>query len=427
MLCWALCLVLVILPEGLGIKDHIQSGRFRQIPDIDFIFFYGMGQMFNEYPANRLYDYQLQKKVCIALHPLKTGGYGPNPYSPAIGILFQPFARMSFSAAVLLWISISFLLYLAGLFLFTGRFIRGDPLRRSIIFCFALAYWPFMHFLTTGQIAMIGFFALALAFLEDDRERTFLSGLALSICLYKPTLLLLMLPMLLITRRYRTLLGFAGGGIAQAIFVTAVKGPGVWPGYFHLLLSFGSAAATRTQHAFTIYSTSYVDLVSFFSILHGGHSWGGNSWLGHALLFACAGGAAWALLRSWWNVRGAGNAPKALLWAATLTWTLVLNTYVGLWDSTPIVLSLIATSSVVKQFPNSALRRWFTPLWVLILACSYLTTTVADLIGIQLLTLLFATLGTLQLAALRKPRIGESEAQRAFQMQQIPGPVCLES
>jgi hypothetical protein len=413
-LCWLFCFLLVLLPEGLGIKASIRSGLFRQVPDISFVYFYSMGRMFNAYPAAKVYDYELQKKVSMEVRP-DAKGYGPNPYSPLIGILFRPFARMSFFAAVLLWLSISFLLYLAGLFLFTGRFIRGDPLRRSLIFCFALAYWPFMHFLTTGQIAMIGFFALALAFREDDRERLFLSGLALSICLYKPTLLLLLLPMLLITRRYKTLLGFAAGALAQAILITAVEGPTVWPGYFHLLLSFGSAAATRAQHAFTIYSTSYVDLVSFFSILPGGHSW-----LGRALLLACVGCAAWALVRIWWNARHAGKPANTLLWAATLTWTLVLNTYVGLWDSTPIVLSLIATAAVLKQFPNSALGRWFTSLWVLILACSYLTTTVADHAGIQILTILFATLGTLQLAALRRPCIRGSEAQRAFETRPIP-------
>jgi len=60
-------------------------------------------------------------------------------------------------------------------------------------------FWPFMHFLHQRAIAMIGFFALALAFREEVRKRPFVSGLALSICLYKPTLLLLFLPMLLIT------------------------------------------------------------------------------------------------------------------------------------------------------------------------------------------------------------------------------------
>src|SRR5258708_951881 len=152
-----------------------------------------MGRMFNEYPAGQLYDYALQKKVCTEIHDLKSTEYeyGPNPYSPFVGILFRPFARMAFLPAFVLWLSISFLLYVAGLAFVAGRFFPDDPLRRSLIFCFALSFCPLFWTLTGGQISTIGFFALALAFREEDRQRPIMSGLALSLCMYKPTLLVL--------------------------------------------------------------------------------------------------------------------------------------------------------------------------------------------------------------------------------------------
>jgi Glycosyltransferase family 87 len=396
-LCWALCLVLVIVPECLAIKGHVESGRFQRIPQIDFVFFYGMGKMFNEYPAAKVYDYELQKKVCTDLHPLKDLVYGPNPYSPAIGILFRPFARMTFSAALLLWMTVIFTLYAGGLYLFTGHFFPHDPVRRSLILCFALAFWPFMHFLTSGHIAMVGFFAMALAFREQEKKRPFLSGLALSICLYKPTLLLLLVPMLLITKRYKTLAGFLAGGIGQVIAITAIEGPAIWPGYFHLLLYFGSAAATRTQHAFLINSTAYVDLVSFFSMLPGGLSW----W-GRAILVGCAGYAIWQLLRAWLGSVGSEKTTQTLIWSLTLTATMVLNTYVGIWDCTSIVLSIVATGAVLRTSPQRPYYGWFTLLWVSILALSYVTEAVAEATGFQILTVLFVALGVLQLAVVRK-------------------------
>jgi hypothetical protein len=394
--CWAVCIAFLILPQFLAIKQNLQTGGFRRA-DASFVYFYSMGRLFDEYEADQVYNYELQKKVCMQVHPLKAGGYGPIPYPPYLGVLFRPFGRMSFLSAYLLWLSISFTLYVAGLFVITGHIFPREPLRRSLIFCFALAFWPFIWFLTTGQISMLGFFAMALAFRQEDRERPVLSGLALSLCLYKPTLLLLILPMLLLTKRYKTLLGLAAGGTAVVAMATIVEGPGVWPGYLHTVLSFGSAAATRTQQNFEIFSTSYVDLVSFFTVLPGGHSWPAR-----ILLMGCAGWAGWSLLRAWRSSVGAPEPAQTLVWAATLTWTLVLNVYVPIYDTVLVVLSIVATAGVLRNFPDRDLYRRFTILWVLILAGSWITVPIAKVTGFQIITVLFALLGMLQIAALRR-------------------------
>src|SRR5205085_3363606 len=131
------------------------------------------------------------------------------------------------------------ILYLAGLAIFSARFFPRDHLKQSLIFCFALSFYPFvMSTLFNGHLSAIGFLALALAFREEDSGRPFLSGLALSACLYKPTLLVLLLPMLLVTRRYKTLLGFTAGVLALATFTTALEGTRVWSGYIDLALYF---------------------------------------------------------------------------------------------------------------------------------------------------------------------------------------------
>jgi hypothetical protein len=158
-----------------------------------------MGRVLNEYPADRLYDYELETRIRSEIQPVKEGKYGPPIQPPLVGILFRPFAAMSYPAAYLLWIAITLALYLAGLFIATAGAFSQDPLRRSLIFCFALASPPFIiGTLISGQLSAIGFFAFALALREEERKRPLFSGLALSICLYKPTLLLLFLPMLLV-------------------------------------------------------------------------------------------------------------------------------------------------------------------------------------------------------------------------------------
>jgi hypothetical protein len=327
---------------------------------------------------------------------------------------------MSFSSAVLLWMLISLLLYVCGILLFTAHFFPHDLFARSLILCLALAYWPFMHFLSTGQIAMIGFFAVALAFSEELRDRHLLSGLALSICLYKPTLLLLFLPMLLLTRRYRNLIGFLLGALIQAVAATAVEGPAIWPGYFRLLLSFGSAATARTQQAFTIHSTYYVDLVSFFAIFPGGHSRPAR-----IILVTLAASVAFALIRIWWKARGKEGNIRTLIWATTICWTAVLNTYVGVWDTTPMILSIVATIMVVRTFADKGLSRLVTMLGISILACSYVSVAIAEAAGIQILTILFAALGILQLVIIQRATSPRSNEVDIHTSQQAIPEVCV--
>jgi hypothetical protein len=335
----------------------------------------------------------LQKKVLMDLRPQADFIYPPNPYSPFVGILFRPLARMPYSTALLLWSSISFSLYIAGLILMTNCFFPRNP-HRSLIFCFALSLYPLVMVLNLATISTIGFFALAVAFCEQARERPVLSGLSLSVCLYKPTLLLLFLPMLLVRRRYRTLAGFAGGGLTMAAFVTAVQGFGVWPGYIRMLLSFGSAAL-RTHGYKKL--TLYVDLSTFSALLPGGHSWPGR-----IAFFAAAFCAALYLFRAWRNSANAGKTPDSLIWATTLTWTLVLNLYVPVTDCILVVLSLIATSAGLTRFPPTRWSRLLTLFWPLITVSSWIMAPLAESARFQILTVVFALLGILQFIVLRK-------------------------
>src|SRR6185437_12922520 len=167
---------------------------------------------------------QLQQKLSSEVHPLRDRLYGPSPYPPYVAILFRPLSRMSYLSAYVTWMWISLVLYVAGLGMISRRFIRGDPLHQSLIFCFSLGFYPFLvGTLINGQLCAVGFFAMALAIREDERRRLFQSGLALSLCAYKPTLLVLILPMLLVTKRFKTLLGFGVGVLGVVVSATAIE------------------------------------------------------------------------------------------------------------------------------------------------------------------------------------------------------------
>ncbi len=397
LICWGLFVAFLVLPVCVVVVRQAKTGQLAQtFVEVDFVYFYGMGRIFNEYPADEVYDYELQKRAFTEVHPLKAGIYNPVPYAPFIGVLFRPLAHLSYFRAFLLWSAVSFSLYIAGVAFLTARFFPHDPLRRSLIFCFALCFYPFIGWtMTTGHLSTIGFFSLAWAFREDDLEHPFRSGLALSIALYKPTLVVLLLPMLVVTKRFRTLFGVAAGGSILALFSTVAEGVRVWPGYINALLSYGRGSAGVDAHPFK-QAWKYVDLSSFASLIPGG-----RTWQGQMVLLGCACWAAFSLAQIWWRSAGSRRPASTLVWATTLTWTLILNVYVPIYDSILIVLSAVATAGVLKDV-SERYYKWFTVLWVLILGSSWITVRVADATGIQIVTLLFAVLGVLQLAATRK-------------------------
>jgi hypothetical protein len=390
LVCWGILLLFFVLPfSNLFIRSH-------RLPDADFAGFYSLGRILNEHPAQSLYDYELQKQVSAQVHPI-SGIYGILPHPPFVGLFFRPFALLPYWVAYMLWVVITLALYAWGLAIILSRFFPQMVPGRSLLFALAFSYCPFIvDSAANGQLAAVAFFALALAMREDDLEHGLRSGLALSLCLYKPTLLVLLLPMLLVTRRWKTLAGFTAGACVLVFVTSAFEGFGIWPFFFNTILTFGRTAIGG--HAASIRIPSkYVDFTSFSSLVNGGRSLPGL-----AIIFGSAFCAILCLLWMGWKSQRLGRPFNSLLWAATLTWTLLLNVYVPIYDSILIVLSVIVTAGALSYLPSKPIHRWFTLIWVLILAGSWFSVGLAAATGVQLLTLLFVGLGILQLTALRK-------------------------
>ncbi len=397
LLAWATLLLFIVLPfSAIILRSH-------RPPDGDFAGFYSLGVILNHYPMADLYNYPLLVEICNQVHPRATT-YGPLPYPPFVGLFFQVFTLLPFWAAYLAWIIISLALYAAGLHMIISRFFPLPFHLRSLLFCLAFAYAPFLiDTAANGQLAAVGFFALAVVICEDDAGRLFASGLALSLCTYKPTLLVLILPMLLVTRRFRTILGFIAGALALASIPTLVGGFSIWRAFLRSILNYGKSS-TSPQVALVHLPVKSVDLSALFSIAPGGRS------IPAMILFAFIVVAALGSLAFFgWRSPRLGKPFNSLLWAAAITWTLLLNLYVPIYDSILAVISLILTAAALRQLPAHAAsskwnRRVFTFLWLAILFFSWFTIAIASRTGIQPLTLLLTALGAFQFLLLREFR-----------------------
>lgn len=385
MLCWGFLFALLVLPLSITMCRQDLSTF-----DADFVNFYTLGRIFNEYPHDRLYDADLQRSLDEQVHPLREGAYSPVAYPPAVAIVFQPLAALPYQTAYRIWLLATLALYVSGIVLLGRSLFPDQGALHSLLLCFALAYFPFViETLMSGQLAAVAVFVLAMAIREDLNARPFACGLWLSVCAYKPTLLIWTLPMLLVTRRWRSLAGFAAGMGAFAALTTAVAGASSWHGYLVALMGFraGPLRFFRVEHQprFTISFWKYVDITSFTTLLTRC-----APWIAMAVFVAATLLVAATLGRRWRY-----NQARELAWAAAISATLVVNLYTPIYDATLVVLGIMLTIAGTRM-ANENTRSEFLLLFLAIFCVSWVSASLAIATRVQCTTLLFMVLGILQ-------------------------------
>jgi hypothetical protein len=291
---------------------------------------------------------------------------------------------------------ISLILYLAGIGAVVATFFPRQRLKGALIFCFALASRAFlMDTLFNGQLSSVAVFAAGLAVSLDRRARPLSSGLALAILAYKPTLLVIILPMLLLTRRFRTLAAFVAGTAVLLLATTAFAGIGIWSAYLRMLRFFGEMSGVNGHSVLRLWK--YIDLNAFSSAIPGGRSTAGLAIL--ACVICCV--AAWLALLLWKSA-AAGSPAQSLAWAVTLTWTLLLNVYVPRYDSILAAISLILTLAALQALGWR--KEWgrMVFLALMVFAATWITEEIARSCKVQILTIVLFVLGVAQLILLRR-------------------------
>jgi hypothetical protein len=386
--CWGFFFGTLVVPLGFALWI-----RLKAIAACDFVYFYGIGRILREFPSTSLYDLGLQLKTFNGIARPLSGFYGPSPYPPFVAQFFSVLARFPFKTAFLLWTGISLTLCLGGSYLLVKEFFpRKDP-SRSLAICFVLAFPPYiMNTLANGQIASVAFCSICVAVYLEKRERPSFSGLALSVLTYKPTLLFLLLPMLIVTRRFKTLLGFLGGASLLLLESTLLLGTSIWPTYLRFLVQFKRISG---KSGTGVSPTQFVDFVSF---LHGMP--GGRSMAALSVAIAASIVISFCLASVWWRSFKLGPGAQLLVWAATITWTLLLNLYVPMYDGVLAAIALILTICVLQELGWKDEANWATFMAVVIFAFTWITEPIARRYGIQPLTVLLIFFGITQLLVL---------------------------
>jgi hypothetical protein len=111
-----------------------------------------------------------------------------------------------------------------------------------------------------------------------------------------------------------------------------------------------------------------------------------------------------------WKSSGGDKPEQHLAWAATLTWTMLLNVYFPIYDSILIIIPVILTFSAIRDLEWTNAKDWIVFGAILIFGVSWISERIAETTGIQLLSIALLAFGIAQCSILHRA-IGRRSAQ----------------
>jgi hypothetical protein len=342
----------------------------------DFVQFYAAGKLLNQHQPERIYDdayfSPLQHEILPAMSPTQMLIFA---YPPAIPQLFRPFALLPYKWAYCAWLVLSLGLYAVSLWLLFREWACAGYRRTA----FLLSLSAPMYTLETwigGQLSVLAFFAVVLFIFCFEKRWQLLAGLALGLATYKPSLMAIPVAMMLVAGCWRMLAGF---GISSTLLVLGSIATGGVKVFQLWMVRMKVFAAIATTNEAILRRTKYVDLNSFFTILFGASS------IERAIATVATSAAFVFLAWSWWRSRQQSHEVQRYLWAATLTWTLMINIYAPVYDT----ILLIPAAALVghslygrSKRKEAALQLWLIALWL----APWVTQSWADYLRLQILT-----------------------------------------
>jgi hypothetical protein len=376
----------------------------------DYAQFYAAGTILNRGQPDQLYNFESQNRLYHETLPAAEAQESlPYVHPPFVAFAMRPLALLPYAWSFGAWLVISAGLYAAGLALTLKQAPGLPPADRLIAVLLALSFEPFiMECWLGGQLSAFGFFSLAAAFSCWQTRRPFMAGLALGLCLYKPTLLVLVIPLLMVAGRWRMFAGFIATGLGLVAVCLLTVG---WHGcvdYVGILAGF--ARFTTEGGGAVLPLPKYADLNSFFGLLLGHHPL-----VNRALLLAIAGAPLLLLAAAWWRVERGGDDYHRLVWGSTLVWTLVVNVYVGIYDTVmaaAAALLAVAVCAVRDGGGRLSLPAGLQALLVLLYVVPWVTQPLARWVGFQPYTLVLLALGAYLLARIRRTPVVETGSGR---------------
>ena len=206
---------------------------------VDFIAFYTAGTFVREGRAHQLYDLDAIKKFQHELAGREgedVGGmYGPWWNPPFYALVFAPLSRLSYSAALNLWLGINLLCAAASCWLMC-RMLPEDAAARvwGLVPVLIGLSAPFIYAISHAQNTCTSLLLLTGMVALWRTGESFGAGLVGGLLFYKPQLAAVLAIILVLDRGWRAAAGLAIAG-AALLLINLVALPGTLTDYLHRL------------------------------------------------------------------------------------------------------------------------------------------------------------------------------------------------
>jgi Glycosyltransferase family 87 len=376
-------LVLSWAVHGWAVVGPGLQTRTGEIKGADYVQFFLLGSLLHHGRADRLYDTEAiaaeaKRRIAAQMefHPAR------NPYGPQVALVFEPLAALPFLPSFLLFSVLSALAYAAA----TWALWRHAPeLDRygAYVLLLAAACPAMLYTLRFGQISTLTLLAPAFAVVMLAADRRFVAGLCLGLLAYKPQLLVVAVPTLLLARDWRCLGGVLTMSAGQLALGWMVAGSAGMQQYVETLRDLA-----RRPDLVMLYPENAHSIRGFLRLLGVPAAWATGITL--ALIPACAG----ALARVW---RPNGDALMQV--GALVTAMLLFSPHLLSYDLLLLVVPIVALVNWAMAHDGDRQARRAIGLAILLYLAPF-SSLLARHTHLQLSTLILAATAALMLSLL---------------------------
>lgn len=357
-----LAVVLWIAAAVFGLAGSSDRSIAGPLKGADFVHFYTLGHLVRTHGTSALYDARAVYEAQVALVPESAPDTYPTVYPPQTAIVFAALSAWSFRSALLLWTTITVVLYV--LIVWTAWRRSAAP-RLDPVFVAAAAagFPPFWSLVIHGQATILILVAFWLGWLALERGWKFLAGVAFGLLAIKPQFGVPLATIVVLCGEWGMLAGAIVSVIVQGLAVWLTLGPPVLQAFVDSIpvtLSLADALEPKPYQSHSLRAMTRLLPV----------------WLGVPLWGALSAAVLWYTVRVWRTPAPVGVRVGVMILASVL-----VNPHVIVYDATVLALPLLWFAAYMHDPVRSgqAAKFWIVIYWLFPL----LLMPTARLIGIQ--------------------------------------------
>jgi hypothetical protein len=324
-----------------------------QVIGTDYLPFYAVGETLRQGQSANLFNFEYQSQLQQAAAGSGLTSFYAFITPPFLAWLYVPFTFVPYSWSFLIWSVLGFIILWASI-----KLIPSDEPTKS--FLWALTWFPVFASISFGENSLLSLFFLSLAFWLWKKDKYLAAGLASSLLLYKPQMVLgIGLLWLLDCRKsWKSLLGLAGGGAVLAGLCFWLL-PDASRTYIDLARNFLPDLMYRAQFPVWHLHT----LRGFWMML-----FPNARWLAEGLSFILSIAGIIAFIIFWYK----NKAEKNLLFAGAICLTIWISPHAMIYDWSILIIPAVIFWQALPQL-KPLLKVLYALIWIATLISAPLT------------------------------------------------------